>query len=133
MRAASATTPDLATTENDAGLTRHTDFPNAPSLLHVTFDLGVSAWTVAPSAVALAFGVLYLVLAWLTVQLALGDRPDKVSGKGALHQMVEQIPHRPRNGLWLQGLALTSLVAAELDDGRVGRRRAGGRGARDQG
>lgn len=36
------------------------------------------------------YGVLYLVLAWLTVQLALGDHPDKVSGKGALHQMVEQ-------------------------------------------
>lgn len=36
------------------------------------------------------YGVLYLVLAWLTVQLALGDHSDKVSGKGALHQMVEQ-------------------------------------------
>lgn len=39
----------LATTENDAGLTRHTDFPGAPSLLHVTFDLGVSAWTTSTS------------------------------------------------------------------------------------
>lgn len=33
------------TTDNDAGLTRHTDFAGAPTLLHVTFDLGVSAWT----------------------------------------------------------------------------------------
>jgi hypothetical protein len=39
----------------------------------------------------------------------------------ALHQMVEQIPHRPRNGLWLQGLALTSLVAAQLNDADAAR------------
>lgn len=36
------------------------------------------------------YGVVYLVLAWLTFQLALGDRPDRVSGKGALHQLAEQ-------------------------------------------
>jgi hypothetical protein len=34
-------------TENDAGITRFTDFFEQPSLLHVTFDLGVSAWTVS--------------------------------------------------------------------------------------
>jgi hypothetical protein len=33
------------TTENDAGITRHTDFPGPPSVLHITFDLGASAWT----------------------------------------------------------------------------------------
>ncbi len=48
----------LATTENDAGLTRHTDFPGVPSLLHVTFDLGVSAWTTSVSQTgAMVFSV----------------------------------------------------------------------------
>jgi hypothetical protein len=45
-----------------------------------------------------------------------GGQGNLESVQFALHQMVEQIPHRPRNGLWLQGLALTSLVAAQLDD-----------------
>jgi hypothetical protein len=35
-------------TDNDAGLTRHTDFAGTPTLLHVTFDLGASAWTNSP-------------------------------------------------------------------------------------
>lgn len=36
------------TTEtNDAGITRSTDFSSSPSVLHVTFDLGVTAWTVS--------------------------------------------------------------------------------------
>jgi hypothetical protein len=35
------------TTENDAGIARFTDFFGPPSLLHITFDLGVSAWTVS--------------------------------------------------------------------------------------
>lgn len=39
----------LSSTENDAGLTRHTDFSGPPSLLHVTFDLGVSGWTTSTS------------------------------------------------------------------------------------
>lgn len=34
-----------STTENDAGITRFTDFAGSPSVLHVAFDLGVSAWT----------------------------------------------------------------------------------------
>jgi poly(3-hydroxybutyrate) depolymerase len=36
------------TTDNDAGITRHTDFPSSPTLLHVTFDVGVSNWTNSP-------------------------------------------------------------------------------------
>jgi hypothetical protein len=31
--------------DNDAGLTRFTDFVGPPSMLHVSFDLGVSRWT----------------------------------------------------------------------------------------
>ncbi|HVR95734.1 MAG TPA: Ig-like domain-containing protein [Thermoanaerobaculia bacterium] len=30
---------------NDAGITRSTDFSSSPAVLHVTFDLGVTAWT----------------------------------------------------------------------------------------
>jgi tetratricopeptide (TPR) repeat protein len=45
-----------------------------------------------------------------------GEQGNLESVRFAHHQMVEQIPHRPRNGLWLQGLALTSLVTARLDD-----------------
>lgn len=35
----------ISSTENDAGLTRHTDFSGPSAVLHLTFDLGVSAWT----------------------------------------------------------------------------------------
>lgn len=36
------------------------------------------------------YGVLYLVLAWLTVQLATGEHPDRASARGALHELSEQ-------------------------------------------
>lgn len=54
------------------------------------------------------YGVVYLVLAWLTFQLALGDRPDRISGKGALHQLAE----RPLGGtfLWLAAGGFAALV-----------------------
>jgi poly(3-hydroxybutyrate) depolymerase len=46
------------TTENDAGLTRHTDFSGAPTLLHVVFDLGISGWTTSTSQTgAMVFSV----------------------------------------------------------------------------
>ena len=48
-----------STTNNDAGITRFTDFSGAPSVLHITFDLGVSAWTASQfqsSALLLSVG-----------------------------------------------------------------------------
>jgi hypothetical protein len=48
-------------TDNDAGITRWTDFPCAPQLLHVAFDLGVSGWTSSVSqsgAMMLAVGAM---------------------------------------------------------------------------
>jgi hypothetical protein len=36
------------TADNDAGITRWTDFSGAPAMLHITFDLGVSGWTASP-------------------------------------------------------------------------------------
>ncbi|HET8605176.1 MAG TPA: DUF1206 domain-containing protein [Marmoricola sp.] len=37
-----------------------------------------------------AYGVVYLVVAWLAVQLALGSSSGKVSSKGALQQLAQQ-------------------------------------------
>jgi tetratricopeptide (TPR) repeat protein len=50
--------------------------------------------------------------------LALTDveRGDYDAARRASQLLAEQIPHRPRMGLWLQGLAVASLLAAELDD-----------------
>lgn len=58
------------------------------------------------------YGVLYLVLAWLTVQLAIGDHPDKASGKGALHQLAEQ----PVGGvvLWVACAGFAALVVWDV-------------------
>ena len=36
------------------------------------------------------YGVVYLVVAWLAAQLALGNSSGKVSSKGALHQLAQQ-------------------------------------------
>lgn len=33
------------TTDNDAGITRHTDFPGPPNVLHLTFDVSASDWS----------------------------------------------------------------------------------------
>jgi hypothetical protein len=38
----------------------------------------------------LAYGLVHLVLAWLAVQLALGDREDSADTQGAVHQLSEQ-------------------------------------------
>jgi hypothetical protein len=38
----------------------------------------------------LSYGLVYLVVAWLAVELALGNRSGKVSSQGALHQLAQQ-------------------------------------------
>lgn len=50
------------TTDNDAGITRYTDFPGSSSLLHITFDLGVSNWTISPFQT----GAIWLAVAKLS-------------------------------------------------------------------
>jgi uncharacterized protein DUF1206 len=37
-----------------------------------------------------AYGVVHLLIAWLAVQLALGDQGGSASSKGAMHQLVRQ-------------------------------------------
>lgn len=38
----------ISSTDNGAGITRYTDFAGPPSVLHLTFDVGVSGWTTSP-------------------------------------------------------------------------------------
>ena len=56
--------------------------------------------------------------------LALADveRGDHEAARRELRIAAEQIPHGPRMGLCLQGLAVASLVAAQLDDASAARR-----------
>lgn len=37
-----------------------------------------------------AYGLVHLVIAWLALQLALGDRQDRLDRRGAVHQLAEQ-------------------------------------------
>ena len=37
-----------------------------------------------------AYGVVHLLIGWLAVQLALGDRSEKASTKGALAELAQQ-------------------------------------------
>lgn len=37
-----------------------------------------------------AYGLVHLVIAWLALQLALGDRQDRLDRHGAVHQLAEQ-------------------------------------------
>lgn len=58
------------------------------------------------------YGVVYLMVAWLTSQLAIGDHPEDVSGQGALQQVAEQ----PVGGtiLWLIGAGFAALVVWDI-------------------
>ena len=65
---------------------------------------------------------LAVARAWLTLgEIERGEPGGPDRARLALRLMTEQIPHRPRNGLWLQGLALTSQVASELEDADAAR------------
>jgi tetratricopeptide (TPR) repeat protein len=52
--------------------------------------------------------------AWLA--LADVERGDRESAGRGLQMLAEQIPVRPRSGLWLPGLVLAARLAATLDD-----------------
>ena len=50
-----------------------------------------STWLDHAARVGLvAYGVVYLLLAWLAIQLALGDQSEDASPKGALHELAKQ-------------------------------------------
>jgi hypothetical protein len=48
------------------------------------------ALDVAIRAGLVAYGVVHLLIAWLALQLALGDQSGKASSQGALHQLSQQ-------------------------------------------
>lgn len=80
-----------------------------------------------------AYGVVHLLVAWLAVQLALGEKEDSASNSGALHYLSEQ----PLGGVlvWLVAVGMFLLVAwrvlefafgyrEESDDAKRWRKRA---------
>lgn len=68
----------------------------------------------------LAYGLVHLVLAWLTAQLALGDRAGQVSKDGALQQLAGQPLGQAM--LWVAAVGLAALVVWSLADAVVGHR-----------
>lgn len=80
------------------------------------------------------YGIVHLIVGWLAVQLALGDKSESASNTGALHTLAEQ----PLGGVlvWLVAIGMTLLVvwrvlefafghSDESDDSKRWRRRAG--------
>ena len=60
----------------------------------------------------IAYGVVHLLIAWLSIQLALGDREGSVSGKGALGELVTH-PFG-RTMVWLVAVGMALLVVWRL-------------------
>lgn len=59
-----------------------------------------------------AYGVVHLLVAWLAVQLAFGDKSENASNTGALHALAEQ----PMGGVlvWLIAIGMLLLVVWRL-------------------
>ncbi len=68
----------------------------------------------------LAFGVVHLVLGWLAVQLAFGDREGSTSTSGAVQQLAEQPMGIVLVWLVAIGMVLYSLI--QLVEAAIGRR-----------
>ena len=62
----------------------------------------------------IAYGVVHLLVAWLSIQLAVGDREGSVSGKGALSELVTH-PFG-RTMVWLVAVGMALLVLWRLLD-----------------
>ena len=68
----------------------------------------------AARAGLVAYAAVYLLIGWLAVQLAFGDREGKPSSSGAMHQLAEQ----PFGGLliWAVSIGMFLLVLWKLLD-----------------
>lgn len=66
------------------------------------------------------YGVVYLLLGWLALQVALGERGSDVSKNGAFHQLAEQ--PLGKGLLWAAVAAFAALIAYELCQLVVGHR-----------
>lgn len=68
-----------------------------------------SAWLDhAIRAGLIAYGVVHLLVAWLAVQLALGEKEDQASNSGALHYLAQQPMGRVL--VWLIAIGMLLLV-----------------------
>lgn len=67
-----------------------------------------------------AYAVVYLMIAWLAIQLALGDHEGKPSSTGALRALAEQ----PLGGvlIWVVSIGMFLLVVWQLLEAAVGHR-----------
>ena len=74
------------------------------------------------SAGLVAFGVVHLLIGWLAVQLAIGDREGSASSTGALKQLAEQ-PFGTAL-VWVVGLGMVLLVLWQGIEAAVGHRDA---------
>ena len=65
-----------------------------------------------------SYGVVHLLLAWLALQLAFGDRDASVSKSGALRQLAEQ----PLGGvlLWVVGAGILALAVWQTAEALLG-------------
>lgn len=72
----------------------------------------------------LAYGLVHLLIAWLGVQLALGDDEGNADSSGAMHQLAQQ----PFGGalIWAVAVGMAVLVAWRLLEAAVGHRDADG-------
>ena len=66
-----------------------------------------------------AYGIVYLLIGWLALQLAFGDKEGSASSKGAMQQVAEQPFGTPL--LWLIGLGMFALVIWKGLDAIFGR------------
>ena len=73
---------------------------------------------VAARAGLVAYGVVHLLIAWLAVQLAFGDREDSADSSGALQQLAEQ----PFGRVLVWAVALGMLMLVDLAGHRGGGR-----------
>lgn len=66
------------------------------------------------------YGVVYVVLGWLAIHLAIGDRAGAVSGNGALNQLAQQ--PLGKVVLWVAVLGFAALVVYEACQAVAGHR-----------
>jgi hypothetical protein len=67
-----------------------------------------------------AYGVMHVVIGWLAVQLALGDREGSASTAGAIHELAAQPFGRVL--VWLVGIGMCLLAAWQVVEALLGHR-----------
>src|SRR5215204_6364533 len=87
----------------------------------VAREVSQSPWYDRAVRVGLAaYGVMHLLVGWLALQLALGDREGAASQQGAMHQLVQQSYGELL--LWLIAFGFACLVLWQAVEALVGHR-----------